>query len=69
MSKGLYRLELSKDMRRFERVNFYSSLPNSKGDAFHVMTIMGRVVFSYGAVSLLTMIYASRYCPIMVAAG
>ena len=48
MSKGLYRLELSKDMKRFEKVNYYSSLPNSKGDAFHVMTIMGRVVFSYG---------------------
>lgn len=48
MSKGLYRLELSKDMRRFERMNFYSSLPHSKGEAFHVMTIMGRVVFSYG---------------------
>ena len=48
MSKGLYRLELSRDMRRFDKVNYYSSLPNSKGDAFHVMTIMGRVVFSYG---------------------
>lgn len=47
MSKGLYRLELSKDMSRFVQVKYYPSLRKGPGEMFHVMNIAGRVVFSY----------------------
>lgn len=47
MSKGLYRLTLSKDLSRFTKVQYYPSLNNGPEQMFHVMNINGRVVFSY----------------------
>lgn len=48
MSKGLYRLTLSKDLSHFTHVQYYPSLNKGPEEMFHVMNINGRVVFSYG---------------------
>lgn len=48
MSKGLYQLELSRDLSRFTSVRHYASLGKGSEQAFHVMTAGGRVVFAYG---------------------
>lgn len=48
MSKGMYQLELSRDLSRFTSVRYYASLGNGSEQAFHVMTAAGRVVFAYG---------------------
>lgn len=48
MSKGLYRLSLSKDLSHFTHVEYYPSLNKGPEEMFHVMNISGRVVFSYG---------------------
>lgn len=46
MSKGLYRLELSHDMKTFTSVTYYPSIKKGVEELFHVMNIVGRVVFS-----------------------
>ena len=46
MSKGLYRLELSHDMKKFTSVTYYPSLRKGQEELFHVMNIVGRVVFA-----------------------
>ncbi len=48
MSKGMYQLELSRDLSRFTSVRYYASLGNGSEQAFHVMTADSRVVFAYG---------------------
>ncbi len=48
MSKGLYRLTLSKDLSHFTNVQYYASLNKGPEEMFHVMNINGRVIFSYG---------------------
>ena len=47
MSKGMYQLELSRDLTHFTSVRYYPSLGNGSEQAFHVMSIGGRVVFAY----------------------
>ncbi len=48
MSKGMYQLELSRDLSQFTSVRHYASLGNGSEQAFHVMKADGRVVFAYG---------------------
>ncbi len=48
MSKGMYQLELSRDLSQFTSVRYYASLGNGSEQAFHVMTADSRVVFAYG---------------------
>ncbi len=48
MSKGMYQLELSRDLTQFTAVKYYPSLDNGAEQMFHVMNILGRVVFAYG---------------------
>ena len=47
MSKGMYQLELSRDLTRITNVHHYPALNNGDEQVFHVMSIGGRVVFSY----------------------
>ena len=48
MSKGMYRLELSRDLKRFVSTKYYPSLEGGVEQMFHVLNICGRVVFVYG---------------------
>lgn len=49
MSYGVYRLELSADMRRVVRRTFYPSLsPSEHRQSLHVVKVMGQVVFGDG---------------------
>lgn len=49
MSRGIYRLELSGDMRRIERKQYFASLDGSHtGQFIHVAKIRGQVVFAAG---------------------
>lgn len=49
MSRGLYRIELSEDMRRVAKLTFYPSVGKSKEDHFfHVVKINGDIVVAEG---------------------
>ena len=47
MSKGLYQLELSRDLTHFTTVHYHASMGKGNEQAFHVMAVGGRVVFAY----------------------
>ena len=49
MNKGFYRIEMSGDMRRALRINYFPLVPKSSNGAFfHVMKIDGEVVLAQG---------------------
>lgn len=48
ISKGLYRIELSKDLARVVRSQYYGALANNGAEGrIYVMKIRGRIVFAY----------------------
>lgn len=48
MSKGMYQLELSRDLKQFTAVKYYPSLDKGAEQMFHIINIRGRVAFAYG---------------------
>lgn len=49
MSKGLYKIELSKDLKSIARWQYYSSMPGTVSSGkMHVLNVRGRIVFSDG---------------------
>lgn len=49
MNRGFYRLEMSGDMRRVSRVDYFPRVPGARSGAFfHVMKIDGEVVLAQG---------------------
>jgi DNA-binding CsgD family transcriptional regulator len=49
MSKGLYKIEMSKDLKKVTRWHYYPTMPGAKySGIMHVLNIRGRVIFTDG---------------------